>query len=348
MDSQSPPPPLPPISNASTAPSKKNSRYPSKTCKYAGVTFRASRDKYQARIYKGNKEYNLGLFDVAADAALAYDVAHRLVKKVTAEHGKEVETLEAYEADKDAADWLDCGEDANANSGLDPDKLNFLRPLDLKAEREKELNESRVAGTSKHKNCPKLDKVRVIVRKEAIRVVKIIVGASDGGTNNYRRKGKKAASRLQDGSLGNPSKKRRKKSTDSTASGNPNDNLGVKAPSEQASMHHDNNIVASAWVAKDDAYYQATGLGRPVPNPSRTKHKEHPFGAPRMLCFARSHFVLFVSFHSAPNLTFATLLIILSPINSNSCCPNRSHGTKQPRNDETHGEKYPKGHDGGS
>mmetsp|Transcript_40821 Transcript_40821/g.74736 ORF Transcript_40821/g.74736 Transcript_40821/m.74736 type:complete len:687 (-) Transcript_40821:201-2261(-) len=260
-------------------PSKKNPRYPSKTCKYAGVTFRASRDKYQARIYKGNKEYNLGLFDVSADAALAYDVAHRLVKKISAAHGKEKETLEAYESDKNAPDWLDYGEDANANSGLDPDKLNFLRPLDFKVEREKELNESQIAGTQKHENCPKLDELRVVVHKEAIRVVKIIVGAIDGGTNNYRRKSKKAAAMqdgvLQDGTLKNPSKKKRRKSKESATSDKAKENAAKKPPSEP-------NIVSSAWVPKDgaDAYYQATGLGRPVPNPSRTKKKEHPFGPP--------------------------------------------------------------------
>mmetsp|Transcript_19181 Transcript_19181/g.40459 ORF Transcript_19181/g.40459 Transcript_19181/m.40459 type:complete len:633 (-) Transcript_19181:3227-5125(-) len=260
----------------SPMPSKKNSRYPSKTCKYAGVTFRASRDKYQARIYKGNKEYNLGLFDVSADAALAYDVAHRLVKKISAAHGKEKETLEAYESDKNAPDWLDYGEDANANSGLDPDKLNFLRPLDFKVEREKELNESQIAGTQKHENCPKLDELRVLVHKEAIRVVKIIVGAIDGGTNNYRRKSKKSAP-MQDGALqdGSGKGKKRRKSKDSASSDNAKEN-GEKS-------HPAPNAIASAWVPKDgtaDLYYQGSGLGRPVPNSSRTKKKDHPFGAP--------------------------------------------------------------------
>mmetsp|Transcript_39879 Transcript_39879/g.83391 ORF Transcript_39879/g.83391 Transcript_39879/m.83391 type:complete len:668 (+) Transcript_39879:107-2110(+) len=255
---------------------KKNPRYPSKTCKYAGVTFRASRDKYQARIYKGNKEYNLGLFDVSADAALAYDVAHRLVKKISAAHGKEKETLEIYEADKNRSDWLEYGEDANANSGLDPDKLNFLRPLDYKVEREKELNESQIAGTQKHENCPKLDELRVVVHKEAIRVVKIIVGAIDGGTNNYRRKSKKQAAMqdgvLRDGTLKNPSKKR-KKSKASASSDNADGN---------GSSKQDPNVASLAWVGKEgeEAYYQASGLGRPAPNPSRTKTKEHPFGHP--------------------------------------------------------------------
>jgi len=247
---------LPPTSkNGPTALSKKNTRYPSKTCKYAGVTFRASRDKYQARIYKGNKEYNLGLFDVAADAALAYDMAHRLVKKVTSEPGKEKETLDAYEADKSAPDWLECGEDddsiAKANAGLDPEKLNFLSPLNLKTEREKELSESELAATPKHRNCPKLEKIRVVVRKEAIRVVKIIIGASDGGTNNYRKKGKKARG-TQDGSLGNPSKKQRKKKSNSGKGAS-----GAKSPLDPAATLQNNEAVASAWVARDDAY---TGL----------------------------------------------------------------------------------------
>lgn len=164
-------------------------------------------------------------------------------------------------------DWLDSGDSADANNGLDPEKLNFLRPPDFRTERERELDESRAAETSKHENCPKLEEIRVIVRKEAIRVVKIIVGASDGGTNNYRRKGKKKAGlRPKDGA-----KKRRKKS-----SGSPD--VGADASSlELEAMHHSNGL-ASAWVANGDAYYQSTGLGRPVPNPSRAKKREHPFG----------------------------------------------------------------------
>ncbi|KAL3791267.1 hypothetical protein HJC23_000884 [Cyclotella cryptica] len=53
-----------------------------KSSKYVGVTFRPNRVKYQARIYKGNKEFNLGLFDLSADAALAYDITHRLITEV--------------------------------------------------------------------------------------------------------------------------------------------------------------------------------------------------------------------------------------------------------------------------
>ena len=106
--------------------------------------------------------------------------------------GKEKETLAEYEADKESPDWLDCDDEAAqaANNGLDPDKLNFIKPQDYKDERARELEESKDSGTQKHKNAPSISTVQMTVRKESIRVVKIIVGASDGGTNNYRaRKG---------------------------------------------------------------------------------------------------------------------------------------------------------------
>ena len=129
---------------------------------------------------------------IVCDVTLAYEVAHRLVKKISAAIGKEKEALELYEANKDAPDWLDYGDNADANNGLDPEKLNFLRPLDFKTEREKEFEESRAAGSQKHEHCPKLEELRGLVNKEAIRVMKIIVGTLEGGTNNYRRKSKKA------------------------------------------------------------------------------------------------------------------------------------------------------------
>ncbi|KAL7461616.1 hypothetical protein ACHAXS_002034, partial [Conticribra weissflogii] len=48
--------------------------------RYSGIdiTHRLKRGKFQARIYKSNNEYNLGLYELAADAAFAYDTANRL------------------------------------------------------------------------------------------------------------------------------------------------------------------------------------------------------------------------------------------------------------------------------
>jgi len=135
----------------------------------------------------------LGLFDVAADAALAYDVTHRLVKKITAPgmQGKEKEVLESYETDKNEfPDWLDFGEDGDENDGIDTKKLNFIRHRDYMNERVKEVNGNLSSGVKQYVNCPSSEDVRSIVRNVAIRVVKTMIGAIDGGTNNYRRRGK--------------------------------------------------------------------------------------------------------------------------------------------------------------
>ena len=154
----------------------------------------SSREKYQARIYKGNKEYNLGLFEVAADAALAYDTTHRLLKKITVSSnaGSEKEAMAAYEADSEATHWLDFDEEKaeEANRCVDKDKLNFEKPQNYREERELEINESKEAGTQKHKNSPSETTVKMVVRKEAIRVVKVVIGLDEGSKKKGRKAGK--------------------------------------------------------------------------------------------------------------------------------------------------------------
>ena len=153
----------------------------------------SSREKYQARIYKRNKEYNLGLFEVAADAALAYDTAHRLLKKITVSSnaGSEKEAMAAYEADSEATHWLDFDEEKaeEANRCVDKDKLNFETPQNYREERELEINESKEAGTQKHKNSPSETTIKMVVRKEAIRVVKVVIGL-EGSKKRGRKAGK--------------------------------------------------------------------------------------------------------------------------------------------------------------
>jgi len=154
----------------------------------------SSREKYQARIYKGNKEYNLGLFEVAADAALAYDTTHRLLKKITVSSnaGSEKEAMAAYEADSEATHWLDFDEEKaeEANRCVDNDKLNFEKPQNYREERELEINESKEVGTQKHKNSPSETTVKMVVRKEAIRVVKVVIGLDEGSKKKGRKAGK--------------------------------------------------------------------------------------------------------------------------------------------------------------
>ncbi len=151
-----------------------------------------SRDKYQARIYKGNKEYSLGLYDLSCDAALGYDTAHRLVSKVVSarDHGKEM--LASLESDTNY--WLELSDEEITKSNdelVDPGKVNFPLPEDYKEERSRELDASRdkAHGTSrKHENAPDVPVINAAVRKEAIRVAQIVIGVAEGGSKNQRRK----------------------------------------------------------------------------------------------------------------------------------------------------------------
>ena len=69
-----------PIPKAHTPPASKLGAF--KPPKYVGVTYRSNRVKFQSRIYKDNCEYSLGLFNLSADAALAYDITHRLIAEI--------------------------------------------------------------------------------------------------------------------------------------------------------------------------------------------------------------------------------------------------------------------------
>lgn len=128
--------------------------------RYIGVTYRTRRKKYQARMYRGSHEYNLGLFDLAADAALAYDAAHRIAggrgsaasstPPLKASEGGETRVsrggssssmIADAEEIKYALDWIDCADEMERPPGLpedDPMHLNFLHPSDFRQAREKE------------------------------------------------------------------------------------------------------------------------------------------------------------------------------------------------------------------
>ena len=69
-----------PIPEVQTHPVSKLGSF--KPPKYVGVTYRSNRVKFQSRIYKDNCEYNLGLFNLSTDAALAYDITHRLIAEI--------------------------------------------------------------------------------------------------------------------------------------------------------------------------------------------------------------------------------------------------------------------------
>ena len=176
------------------------------------ISIGSSREKFQARIYKGNKEYNLGLFELATDAALAYDTTHRLIKHIadvaSANDNKghhttkttstsittnsDMQALRHYEDTADTIPhWIDLSEnDALSANNNDPTKLNFIIPSTYKAERTKELDESRLLLNYNKHNInaapPCIGTVKAVLRKEAIRVANMIIGVVDCGTGNYR------------------------------------------------------------------------------------------------------------------------------------------------------------------
>ena len=257
-------------------------RFPGKTSKYTGVTFRPTRVKYQARIYKGNKEYNLGLFDVSADAALAYDAAHRLVRNVSKNPGKEMEFLKEYENQKDFVDWVDMDDQASKDTADDPDKLNFLVPSDFHIAREKELMDRLVTPDSGDDSKkipgphPSLEELKLVIRKESIRIARVVIGVAEAGgpSSSKRKKGggkNKAASSEQD----------EKKLAKKRKTFKDGDNASSKSPSKKGESSLKKNSVIKAYE-KDDNYYDSTGLGKPVPNPpkNKAKKKKNPFGPP--------------------------------------------------------------------
>lgn len=141
--------------------------------RYIGVTYRSRRKKYQARMYRGSYEYNLGLFDLAADAALAYDAAYRVAggkgsvaapsttssndPKNNADtkggsNGSDEDSsamVTGAEEIKYSLDWIDCADEMERPSGLsddDPMHLNFLRPSEFRDARQKEIASRRATN----------------------------------------------------------------------------------------------------------------------------------------------------------------------------------------------------------
>lgn len=289
-------PPLPPIQPTETkTPSK--STIPPQTPKYVGVTFRSSRIKYQARIYKGNKEYNLGLFDVSADAALAYDAVHRLVKFISRDPSNQKESLKEYEENKSQTDWIDMSDEEAKAFDSDKEKLNFLLPSEFMAARKKELIDRKMIlsnGDNSRKSYPSLEELKLIVRKESIRIARVVLGASEGGSRRMSQPKKKKAQKTDEKSSAKKSKVSKDddnkggKSGEGKEPGPPSTtrtNESKKFSDQEAEAMPVRNTTGVKAYENNDEFYESTGLGKPVPNPpkGKAKKKENPFGPPPMV-----------------------------------------------------------------
>ncbi len=115
--------------------------------------------------------------------------------------GKEKEILESYEEDKNIPPhWLEFGATADDESNVtETNKLNFSTQRDYLNNRANEINDNLSSGANKFLNCPNVEEVRSIIRSVAIRVVKTIIGAIDGGTNNYRKRAKNKKMSMNEG-----------------------------------------------------------------------------------------------------------------------------------------------------
>ena len=161
--------------------------------RYTGVTYRSRRKKYQARMYRGSYEYNLGLFDLAADAALAYDAAYRVAggksndPKNNADtkgggNGSEEDSSSAMvtgaEEIKYCLDWIDCADEMERPSGLsddDPMHLNFLRPYEFRDARQKEIASRRATNHLNNDNVddlvvPTESDLKLRIKKEILNI----------------------------------------------------------------------------------------------------------------------------------------------------------------------------------
>lgn len=132
---------------------------------------------------------------------------HHTTKTTSTTTNSDMQALRHYEDTADTTPhWIDLSENdaLSANNNIDPTKLNFIIPSTYKAERTKELDESRLLLNYNEHNInaapPCIDTVKAVVRKEAIRVANMIIGVVDCGTGNYRiRRGSRKP--YEDGTL---------------------------------------------------------------------------------------------------------------------------------------------------
>jgi hypothetical protein len=155
----------------------------------------------------------LGLYNVSADAALAYDIAQRLMMEMMSIDGEDTEVhgtdskltervqhlelrkLEELEKDSDlpspSLDWLDDASTTDdiklAVSSKDIEGFNFHTPQEFYTAREKEITERRLNSSTNpledaSGTYPHVFVLKMRIRKDAIKVTKAVIVSNAGMT----------------------------------------------------------------------------------------------------------------------------------------------------------------------
>ena len=153
-------------------------------------------------MYRGSREYNLGLFDLASDAALAYDAAYRIAgSKVSREDGEEdgegakTDLFTDIEQIKFALDWLDVADENTVQDG-DSSNINFKEPSQYRTARNQEI-EDNTSGKIDYPNFASIDIVKeedlkVRIKKEILTLAKAYLALrvqNEEGENGALRQG---------------------------------------------------------------------------------------------------------------------------------------------------------------
>jgi len=159
---------------------------------YMGVTFHSRHSKYEARTRRGSREYKLGLFDLACDAALAYDAAYRITGggggANTQQRGSLLITNDIEEI-KYALNWIDYPVGDNHQEEKDNEPVvNFTAPCLYREARRKEIG-AYLTGSIHYptfdlKNVPQEEELKMQIKNEILNLAKAYVLATQQGLNN--------------------------------------------------------------------------------------------------------------------------------------------------------------------
>ncbi|EED90539.1 predicted protein [Thalassiosira pseudonana CCMP1335] len=154
---------------------------------YVGVTHRSRRGKFQARIYKNNKEYNLGFYDLATDAAFVYDTAYRMFSAEASQHPSVAAASAISEQNKPRLletkaakyvfDWLGIAK-KDIKRGKISERINFLSPSDFRSSRAREIAARLLDANANGSTYSTEHELREKAKKEVLAMAKLVSASS--------------------------------------------------------------------------------------------------------------------------------------------------------------------------